>query len=141
MVIKIPACIINQIDTLYYLYENVEVGGVLLGSKDFSGFTVTNIVYNLRNKSLYAYYFNRTIHDIADEITHIINSNNNINYIGEWHTHPKQQSMFSIRDRISFLDLNKDFEQLILLIKGADGYSSYTYMNGVIAKTEIAMGE
>lgn len=138
MKLYVPIKIIHIIDILFDIYYNVEVGGVLLGEKNDEGYKLTNVVYNLENKNLYAGHFNRTIDDIADEISEIIvNSGYKVNYIGEWHTHPKNISSFSLKDKNSILELTDDFQELILLIRGEDGYSAYMCDNSRFSNMEL----
>lgn len=133
---------IELLNTLYRENKGVEFGGVLLGKKQKGIYIITDIVYNCNRDVLRRSRFIRNIADVKDTMRQlIIKSNYEIDYIGEWHTHPNSSSLYSHIDRKAMTELNKDFSELILLIKGENQISTYLFTVNYIQELKIDVKE
>lgn len=117
---------LQLLNALYIKYKAFEIGGVLLGKKENGDYIITDIVYNLSGANLKKLKFTRSICDLKDAMVKLIVDNHyNIDYIGEWHTHPNGSSSYSGMDKKAMNELNEDFPELILLIKAESQISTY----------------
>lgn len=133
---------LQLLSTLYMQNQGLEIGGVLLGKKDHDNYIITDIAYNINNTSLSQFNFTRNISDVKDIMVQLIaESNYEIDYIGEWHTHPNFSSSYSMLDKHAMLKLNKDFAELILIIKSSTHISAYLFTIDSIKELEIIRGE
>lgn len=133
---------VELLNTLYSENKGYEFGGVLLGKKQKGNYIITDIIYNCNNIILRRARFIRNIADVKDIMRKfIIKSNYEIDYIGEWHTHPGSSSLYSNIDKRAMFDLNKDFSELILLIKGENKISAYLFTVNHIEELKINVKE
>jgi len=133
---------IKLLNTLYIENEGYEVGGILLGKRSKDDFIVTNIVFNFSRESLKRNKYIRNILNLTEIISELIkDSNYEIDYIGEWHTHPNMSTKFSSIDKKAMVELNEDFPELILLIKGKNIISGYLFATNNNSELEINIKE
>lgn len=132
---------IELLNNLYIENRGYEYGGVLLGKKQNGNYIITDIIYN-NNIILSRSRFIRNIVDVKDIMRKcIIKSNYEVDYIGEWHTHPGSSSLYSNIDKRAMIELNKDFSELILLIKGENKISAYMFTVNHIEELKINIKE
>ncbi len=79
----------------------VEECGIFLGFDDDSKFEIKNIVQDKINQFGTGSSTIRQTKNIYDEYQAIINDDNSIDYIGEWHTHPMRKIIPSNYDNIA----------------------------------------
>lgn len=132
--------IINRSDfilikELYKKFKNVEIGGTLIGYKSEEKYIITNIIYDdYIEEKLKKYSYSRNIENIKYKMISCINCNKGIDYIGEWHTHPNNKSIYSKTDEKAMENLVEDFNELLLLICGIDEISAYLFKKNIFVK-------
>ncbi|GEM_PF-3898954 len=133
---------IQFLNNLYEEYKNYEIGGVLLGKRIKEDMLITNIIFNVDIEKLSRNKYIRNISGIKDIMIDIIEKNNyEVDYIGEWHTHIGISTMFSSIDRKAMTELNEDFPELVLLIKGKFDISTFLFTHRNIKKLKIEVME
>ncbi len=98
--VEIPAEILDKIRQLGLEFHPREFGGIFLGktSPNCSKITITELVIPTEYESK-PNGFTRHPHNLNDRIKDEYNrSEGEINYVGEWHTHPNGKSQFSKKD-------------------------------------------
>ena len=129
---------IQFLNNLYAEYKDYEIGGVLLGKRIKEDMLITNIIFNVDIKKLSRNKYTRNILGMKDIMIDIIEkSNYEVDYIGEWHTHIGISTMFSSIDRNAMTELNEDFPELVLLIKGKVDISTFLFSHRNIKKLKI----
>lgn len=133
---------IQLLNELFKNYNGYEIGGVLLGKAINEDIIITNIIYNIDKNKLKSDIYIRNISDLKHIMTDIIvKSNYDVDYIGEWHTHINLSTMYSNIDKKTMNELNEDFPELILLIKGKIDISTFLFTRETIKKLEIEIME
>lgn len=124
-----------ELKEIYRKFENVEIGGTLIGYRSEDEYIITNIIYdNYIGENLKKYSYIRNIENLKDKMISCINSNKGIDYIGEWHTHPNNKSIYSKTDEKTMENLVEDFNELLLLICGIDEVSAYIFKKNNFVK-------
>lgn len=106
-----------------------ETGGVLIGTVDtfYKKIYLTNTLLSPKDSIERPTLFIRGIHGVSDELNRINQiTNQNLKYIGEWHSHPKHCSLnMSKDDQIQFAELTREAEFIgqpaLMLILGDNG--------------------
>jgi len=121
----------------------VEECGIFLGYNDDSKFEIKNTVQDKINQFGTGSSTIRQTKNIYDEYQEIINKDNSIDYIGEWHTHPKGKVSPSYYDNIAmkFLLNHPKYsytKELILgIINSKEGLRIFRYRHGVQKMKEL----
>ncbi len=121
--------------------EKTELGGLLFGKQEENNFTVLRISEpNSFDKSTrHSIERNREIDTLL--IKHeLLNSNGEIQYLGEWHTHPQYIPRISRQDQI-LLKMNLKLSRLepprvFLAIQGIQELGVWTYDGEEVVKME-----
>ena len=132
--IIIPGEIICELNK-YYIGNAKEVGGILLGR--FAG----GIIYEVTEMACISSLHSTRIHYQRDvkKAQRIINkrwreTNGEINYFGEWHTHPNMFATPSVTDMESLSEIVDKVESVLpvvmLLILGANNKTSLNVRKG-----------
>lgn len=132
--IILPGEIIGELNK-YYIGNTKEVGGILLGR--FAG----GIIYEVTEMSCISSLHSTRIHYQRDvkKAQSIINkrwreTNGEINYLGEWHTHPNMFATPSVTDMESLSAIVDKVESVLpvvmLLILGANDKTSLNVRKG-----------
>lgn len=120
-----------------------EFGGLLFGKyqDEFKTLCITKTILPLRHKG-FPYLFERSTDGIEKRIEEMF-QNEKLYYVGEWHTHPNGNSIFSNLDLQSMIEIAKcdtvKITNPVLLILGTTKnsikeYSIYYYQNKQLLK-------
>lgn len=120
-----------------------EFGGLLFGEyqDDFKTLQISKTILPIKHKGL-PFIFERST-DGLDKLIETLYLEDKLYYVGEWHTHPNGNSMFSKLDLQSMIEIAKcdtvKINNPILLILGISNkkvkeYSVYYYKNQNLLK-------
>lgn len=134
--VAINNSLINIIEKEYDQARYFEVGGILLGRISFDRKTIfIDSAEVVKSKKLYSLAYERNGKKAQKMINNIWKATEGeINYLGEWHTHPDIAPIPSFRDRKTIIDLTKEkdssyFPFSILLIMGRNKKMTITFSN------------
>lgn len=107
----------------YSKFDN-EVAGIIIGKREDKKSLIKSILVDnksLRNSNKYG--VTRMTKGVVEEFDDLINEDNSIDWIGEWHTHPKSVCKPSFVDMVTIESLFEDEtynypENVILIISG-----------------------
>lgn len=126
-------------------YPN-EFGGFLVGyySNNFKTLDITNFILPKKFKS-FPYLFERSAEGVEENFRKLFNYDTKQYYIGEWHTHPNNSSLYSNTDLNAMIDnVNSQSIRIsnpVLLIIGVNkekiiDFTFYLYDNKTLLRYE-----
>jgi len=120
-VIKISELAKRVLINAYLISKEVEIGGFLVGLKKKRSFLVTHCLVDYNPTAANRYGVVISTKNLYKKLQFLVNTYTNIDYIGEWHTHPKGCCNLSKIDYKTMLSmLNKpvygNFSELIHII-------------------------
>ena len=106
-----------------------ETGGILIGTVDtyYKKIYITHTILSPKDSIERPTLFIRGIDGVSDELNRVSQiTNQNLKYLGEWHSHPRRYSLnMSGDDKIQFAELTREAELIgqpaLMLILGDDG--------------------
>lgn len=111
-VVHIPAAILQQIRVLGLRFHPKEFGGIFLGQRSDDGkeINITEMVLPTKFVSK-STVFTRHPDNLNQRIAQVYKeTNGQVNYVGEWHTHPNGNSQFSGKDLKTMQEISKSSE-------------------------------
>ncbi len=123
----------------------VEECGIFLGYNDDSKFEIKKIVQDKINQFGTGSSTIRQTKNIYDEYQEIINKDKSIDYIGEWHSHPRGKISPSYYDNyaMKFLLNHPKYsypKELVLgIINSKDGLRIFRYQYGIQKMKELSL--
>ena len=144
--IKKRVIVANSIyKNLVYISKNskIEECGIFLGRYDGNKFEIIKIVQDHENQFGTENSTVRQTKNIYEEYREIINKDNSIDYIGEWHTHPTGKANPSYFDNTAMKFLlnhpkySNPTELILGIINPKDGLRAFLYQFGLRKIKEI----
>ena len=123
--VEIGELVLNDIKEECKKANNIETGGILIGSysEDGNKAIIARITGPPRDSKQYKFGFERGVNGLIDILDSEWNSNSRQYYIGEWHFHPNSSPKPSIIDdkqmkKLSVDELLKCPEPILLIVGG-----------------------
>jgi len=145
--LSIEEVLLNKLSNIALENFPNESGGLLIGnySSDFKTLYIKDfIVPKTENKSLF--FYTRSANDLSEVLNRLYHEKKQY-YIGEWHSHPNGNSMYSSTDLNAMITISESkfvsIENPILLILGInkkklENLSIYFYNNKGLHKYEYS---
>ncbi len=136
--IKIRLCdkILRDLNSIYINNQMFETGGILLGkfTKSLDSIDICE-VYEIKTGLFSRIYYKRNVKKAQRIIdARWKESNGEINYLGEWHTHPNMRALASSTDFNSLKNLlykvGYEIPCIIMLILGEDQETNLVIAKG-----------
>lgn len=98
-----------------------EIGGILVGKKEGGNWIITHCITDYEEKKASKGSVEINTRNMHNELIYIISKNMELDYIGEWHKHPKGLKEQSYQDYLTMKKMikSKEFgkpEELIMVI-------------------------
>ena len=119
--------------------------GILIGKKiEEHTFTITNVIHDENPIDQTLFGITRNTNKMYQPINKIVEqSDDNIDFIGDWHSHPNWSCMYSLIDYKSIQIMLKDpdyfflDEIILIIVKPPNEFAAYLFIRG--EQTPITM--